>query len=55
MFDLRSGGPRVHHIDACCSLRSSSDDPRDATHPVIKTNRRDIVPHGEKHKDLSGI
>ena len=55
MFDLRSGGPRVHHIDAHCSSRSSSDDPHDSTRHAIKTNRRDIVPHGEKQSKSSSL
>ena len=48
MFDLRSGGPCIHHIDACDSSRSPSNDPHDATHPEVKI-KEEVLSHAEKN------
>ena len=46
VFNLQSGGPRVHRIDARDSSRRRSDTPDADTRLVIKTKWSLIVSHG---------
>ena len=48
VLQLRSGGSRVHRIDAHDSSRSPSNDPCDATRPEIKIKEEVFVPHRGK-------
>ena len=53
--DRRSGGPRVHRIDATRSSRSPSDAYHRATSPKIKEINETLVPHGRNKREYSGI
>ena len=48
VLQLRSGGSRVHRINARNSLRSPSNDPRDATCPEMKI-KEEVLSHMEKN------
>ena len=53
--DQRSDGLRVQCINARSSSRFPSDAPHRATRPAIKEIEGNIVPHGEKDGESSGI